>query len=266
MIAAIADAMWHRLVSVFGLKKQSEQTMKVNTLGANSKVAPAYQTQILTSSKVKLKNNLRDMAKPTVHNLEINNSSLQKDLLNAILGHNPEKLKAWIIFVKENISKGKIRNPDINLTLTIQDGSTKYETFPLIAAAASSHDNNELIDELINAGADPHLKDSHQMSAVMVAATKGLEKKFTRLLKVSRNEIEFHFDQLLRSVIESDRPSMLQIFIQHLTKHPEGLYSKVYQFAKELRAKRIQEYLVKHNYVRSDEELVARLEAMLQAA
>lgn len=177
-------------------------------------------------------------------------------LLEAINHHDLSKLTTWIERVKKLIDEQVISSKTgINIPINVSENykanscARSKESFPLILAAASKYDDEALLEKLLSEGADPYLKDSHKVSALMAAACVGAKQKFTRLLPVSLKDIEEHLPAVVLHIVLGDKPELLQIFTDHIKVLPTNFYENLLKLSVDHRAQKIYKYILEKHYV-----------------
>ncbi len=191
-------------------------------------------------------------AKVTRTRIESLSKVANEQLLLEAINHNDlSKLTTWIERIKklidEQIISSKTRiNIPINVSENYRGNSCarSKESFPLILAAASKYDDLALLEKLLNEGADPYLKDSHKVSALMAAAGVGAKQKFTRLLGVSLKDIEEHFPAVVLHIVLGDKPELLQIFTDHIKVLPTNFYENLHTLAIKYNSRKIYQYIL----------------------
>lgn len=172
-------------------------------------------------------------------------------LLEAINHHDLSKLSTWIERIKKLIDEQIISSKTgINIPINVSENykgnscARSKESFPLILAAASKNDDLSLIEKLLQENADPYLKDSHKVSALMAAACVGAKQKFTRLLSVSSKDIEEHLPAVVLHIVLGDKPEILQVLTDHLKLLPNDFYDNVHTLAIKYNSRKIYNYIL----------------------
>ncbi len=182
-------------------------------------------------------------------------------LLEAINHNDLSKLTIWIERVKKLIDEQIISSKTgINIPINVSENdksnncARSKESFPLILAAASKYDDLALLEKLLSEGADPYLKDSHKVSALMAAASAGAKQKFIRLLSVSSRDLQERHSTLVLQIVLGDKPEILQIFTDHIKDLPSDFYENLLKLSVDHRAQKIYKYILEKHFVnpRSD--------------